>query len=81
MIILSGAPLAGLAARVRGQISVPIVDPIAAAVKQAEALARLAPGKATAGGFARPAPKPNFGLSPALGRLMARGDRRGVSGE
>ena len=70
VIILAGAPLAGLAARVRGQIPVPIIDPIAAVVKQAEALARLAPGKATSGGFARPAAKPNFGLSPALGRLM-----------
>jgi Asp/Glu/hydantoin racemase len=71
VIILAGAPLAGLAARVRDRIPVPIVDPIAAAVKQVETLARLSPAKATAGSFARPAPKPNFGLSPALGRLMA----------
>jgi allantoin racemase len=71
VVILAGAPLAGLAARVRTRIPVPIVDPIAAAVKQLETLVRLAPAKAKAGGFARPAPKPNFGLSPALGRLMA----------
>jgi allantoin racemase len=71
VVILAGAPLAGLASRVRTRIPVPIVDPIAAAVKQVETLVRLAPAKASAGGFARPAPKPNFGLSPALGRLMA----------
>jgi allantoin racemase len=74
VVILAGAPLAGLAARVRTRIPVPIVDPIAASVKQVETLARLAPAKAAAGGFARPAPKPNFGLSPALGRLMAGED-------
>jgi allantoin racemase len=74
VVILAGAPLAGLAARVRTRIPVPIVDPIAAAVKQLETLVRLAPAKAKAGGFARPAPKSNFGLSPALGRLMAGED-------
>ena len=71
VVIFAGAPLAGLADRVRTRIPVPIVDPIAAAVKQVEALAQLAPGKSTAGSFARPAHKPNFGLAPALGRLMA----------
>jgi allantoin racemase len=74
VVILAGAPLAGLAARARTRIPVPIVDPIAAAVKQVETLVRLAPAKPTAGGFARPAPKPNFGLSPALGRRMAGED-------
>ena len=74
VVILAGAPLAGLAARVRTRIPVPIVDPIAAAVKQVETLVRLAPTKAKAGGFARPARKPNSGLSSALGRLMAGED-------
>ena len=40
--ILAGAPLAGLASRARDLIPVPVIDPIAAAVKQAEALVALA---------------------------------------
>src|SRR5467141_1307041 len=38
VVILGGAPLAGLAEKVRDRISVPVVDQMAAAVKQAEAL-------------------------------------------
>ena len=77
VIILAGAPLAGLAAKVSARVPVPLVDPIAAAVKQAEALACLAPRKATAGGYARPAAKPNSGLPPTLARLMAHGKEPG----
>ena len=71
VVILAGAPLAGLAARVADRIPVPVVDGVAAAVKQAEALAALRPRKATAGTFRRPAPKPVTGVAPALERLMA----------
>lgn len=71
VVILAGAPLAGLAPRVADRIPVPLVDPIAAAVKQAEAVVSLAPRKARAGGFARPAPKPSAGLSPALAARIA----------
>jgi allantoin racemase len=74
VIILAGAPLAGLAARVRDRIPVPLVDQIAAAVKQAEAIVTLSPGIATAGTFRRPEPKSSSGLSPAL---AARFDHRG----
>ena len=68
VIILAGAPLAGLASRVKAKIPVPVVDQAAAAVKQAEALVALAPRKATAGTFRRPDPKPTVGLPDALGR-------------
>ena len=68
VIILAGAPLAGLAARVKAKIPVPAVDQAAAAIKQAEALVTLAPRKATAGTFRRPDPKPTVGLPDALGR-------------
>jgi Asp/Glu/hydantoin racemase len=64
--ILSGAPLAGLAYRIADRIPVPLVDPIGAAVKQAEALVALRPRKATAGTFRRPDAKPSTGLPPAL---------------
>ena len=53
-MILAGAPLAGLAARVRDRVSVPVVDQMAAAVKQAETLVTLGVRKATVGTFRRP---------------------------
>jgi allantoin racemase len=64
--ILAGAPLAGLANRARDLIHVPVVDPVAAAVKQAEALVALRTSKASVGSFRRPAPKATTGLSPRL---------------
>jgi allantoin racemase len=64
--ILTGAPLAGLATRARDLICVPVVDPVAAAVKQAEALIALRTIKATLSSFRRPAPKATTGLSPKL---------------
>jgi allantoin racemase len=62
VIILGGAPLAGLAAKVRERIPVPLVDPIQAAVKMAEALVAMRPRKATAGTFRRPDAKAATGL-------------------
>jgi Asp/Glu/hydantoin racemase len=67
VIILAGAPLAGLAGRIADRIPVPLIDPLAAAVSQAQTLARLKPRAARAGRFARPGPKPTQGLTPALG--------------
>lgn len=72
-LIFGGAPLAGLAQRSRDRIPVPIIDPVAAAVKQAEALVSLRPRKATAGSFRRPPAKATIGLAP---RLAARIERR-----
>lgn len=69
-VIFGGAPLAGLAARARDALAVPVVDPIAAAVKQAEALVTLRPKKATEGSFRRPASKPSSGLSEPLGDVL-----------
>ncbi len=70
VVILSGAPLSGLAARVAGRIPVPVIDPIAAAVRQAETLAVLKPRKAIAGTFRRPDPKPSTGLTEALAAVI-----------
>jgi allantoin racemase len=67
VIILAGAPLTGLAGRIADRVPVPVVDPLSAAVSQAQALARLKPRPARAGRFARPGPKPTEGLMPALG--------------
>jgi Asp/Glu/hydantoin racemase len=67
VVILAGAPLTGLAQRVADRVPVPLIDPLSAAVGQAQVLARLKPRPAAAGRFARPGPKPATGLSPALG--------------
>jgi allantoin racemase len=72
VVILAGAPLAGLAEKVKHRIPVPVVDQMAAAVKQAEALVSLQVRKATAGTFRRPAAKPTIGLSPALAERFGR---------
>jgi allantoin racemase len=74
VVILAGAPLAGLAARVRDRIPVPVVDQMAAAVKQAETLVTLGVRKATAGTFRRPDAKPTLGLSEALAARIERRD-------
>ena len=71
VVVLAGAPLAGLAARVRDRIEVPVIEGIAAAVRQAELLVSLNLRKATRGGFRRPESKPTIGLPPALTRLFA----------
>ena len=70
VIILAGAPLAGLARSLRGQLPVPVVDGVSSAVKHAESLVALAPGKAVRGSFAPPPSKPNRGLPDAIARLL-----------
>lgn len=76
VVILAGAPLAGLARAVAGQIPVPVVDGVSAGVAQAEALVRLAPGVALQGSSARPPLKDDAGLSPALRAALRREPRR-----
>jgi Asp/Glu/hydantoin racemase len=72
VVILAGAPLAGLAREIGASIPVPVVDGISAGVAQAELLVRLDSGTARRGSLAPPPLKPNAGLSPALSRLLAR---------
>ena len=74
VVIFAGAPLAGLAARVRDRVPVPVVDQMAAAVKQAEALATLGVRKASAGAFRRPDAKSTVGLPEALAARIERRD-------
>ncbi len=71
VIILAGAPLAGLARALRGQLPVPVVDGVSSAVRHAETLVALAPGKAVRGSFSAPPVKPNQGLPEAMRRLLA----------
>ncbi|MGJ7538502.1 MULTISPECIES: aspartate/glutamate racemase family protein [unclassified Variovorax] len=70
VIVLAGAPLAGLGRALHGRLPVPVVDGVSSAVRHAESLAALQPGKAIAGSFAPPPVKPNRGLPEALARLL-----------
>ncbi|MBA2963504.1 MULTISPECIES: aspartate/glutamate racemase family protein [Ramlibacter] len=70
VIVLAGAPLAGLARSVAGQIAVPVVDGVSSAIRHAESLVALQPGAATAGSYAMPPAKPHRGLPPALARRL-----------
>jgi allantoin racemase len=76
VVILSGAPLSGLADKVRDRIPVPVIDPISAAVRQAETLAVLKPRKAVAGTFRRPGPKPTTGLAEPLAAVIEHRERK-----
>ncbi|MEV8467661.1 aspartate/glutamate racemase family protein [Fluviibacterium sp. DFM31] len=72
VVILSGAPLAGMAATLRDEVPAVLLDPVQTAVLQAVTLARLCPKGASAGSFRRPPEKPSTGLSDALRRQIAR---------
>jgi Asp/Glu/hydantoin racemase len=61
VVILGGAGMAGLAARVAGSVAVPVLDCIEAAIREAEKLAGKS-GPAATGA----APAESTGLSPAL---------------
>jgi allantoin racemase len=74
VVILAGAPLAGLATKLRERVPVPLVDGIQAAVTMAEGLVRLNPRKATLGTFRRPGPKESKGLSDSLANVIAHRD-------
>jgi Asp/Glu/hydantoin racemase len=75
VIILAGAPLAGLARSLHGQLPVPVVDGVSSAVRHAETLAALKPGRAQRGSFALPPTKNNKGLPPAIAALLASRQR------
>lgn len=66
VVILGGAPLSGLARTIRERVPVPLVDPIQAAVKQAEALVALKARKPATGTFRRPPAKECTGVPEPL---------------
>ncbi len=75
VVILAGAPLAGLARDIGAEIPVPVVDGISAGVKQCELLVSLNGGTHRKGSFARPPQKTNAGLSADITRTLDRGFR------
>ena len=70
VLIFAGAPLSGMAARVADRIPVPVVEQVAAAVRQVETLVLMR------GGRRRSVPriaKPTIGLPRALASMIERG--------
>lgn len=76
VIVLAGAPLAGLARSLKDQLPVPVVDGVSSAVRHAETLFALQPGRARRGSFAPPPIKPHRGLSPAMAALFEANAQR-----
>jgi Asp/Glu/hydantoin racemase len=72
VVILGGAPLAGLAGEIQGEVGVPLVDPVAAAAAQAVALAALVPAGALARRAAKPPAKEAHGIDAGLAGRFAR---------
>ncbi len=66
VVILAGAPLAGLARELEGQIPVPVVDGISAGIRMTEAVVALKSGVHRGGSFAAPPVKRRQGLSENL---------------
>jgi Asp/Glu/hydantoin racemase len=67
VVILGGAGLTGLAAKLRPSVDVPLLDGLACAIALAEGLARQRPG----GPQRKPGPVESVGLSKALARQLA----------
>lgn len=70
VIILGGAPLAGLAPKIAPEVPAILVDPIVAAVSQAVILARMKPHAATANRANKPAAKTSKGLAVPLAKAI-----------
>jgi allantoin racemase len=71
VVILAGAPLAGLARELEGQIPVPVVDGISAGIRMTEAVVALNSGVHRQGAFAPPPAKRRRGLSENLDAALA----------
>jgi Asp/Glu/hydantoin racemase len=72
VVILGGAGLAGLAAKLASKVEVPLLDGVACAISTAEALAAQKPAKARTGQLSKAAPVESVGLTPALARMIGR---------
>lgn len=72
VIVLAGAPLAGLARSLAGRLPVPTVDGVSSAVRHAESMVQLRPNGARAGSYGPPPLKPNRDLPHAIARLLDR---------
>lgn len=72
-VVLCGAAMAGMPARIADRVRVPVLDGISAGIGMCEMLAKLRTTKARSGSLAHPGSRPSIGLSPALAALLAAG--------
>jgi allantoin racemase len=79
VVILAGAPLAGLARELKGQIPVPVVDGISAGIRMAEAMVGLESGPHRTGAFAPPPVKGRKGLSENLDAALSAAQNSAAS--
>jgi Asp/Glu/hydantoin racemase len=70
VIILGGAPLAGIAPQLAQRLEVPVLDGVRCGVRQAELLAGLGARKPSAGSFRHPGARRLAGVSPAVESLF-----------
>ncbi len=70
VIVLAGAPLAGLARSIADRLPVPVVDGVSSAVRHAQLLVAMQPKRALRGSFAAPPIKANQGLPEAIRVLL-----------
>lgn len=71
-VVMGGAALAGMAPRLQAQVPVPLLDGIACAVRQAEALVALALPRPRVGSYAAPTGRESTGLDAGLTALLRR---------
>lgn len=71
-VILGGAGLAGLAARVQPHLDIPVICSVEAGMQAVLAALRDPPVKPASGDLARPAPIASTGLAESLAALLAR---------
>lgn len=78
VLILAGAPIAGLASDIADEVPAILVDPIRAAVTQCIAQAWLSPHGARSGSLARPPAKDSIGLPEPLARWFGTSPANGA---
>lgn len=69
-IVLTGAVMAGVPARLQPQIDVPMFDGITTGVPLLEALVRMKPAKPRTGSYAPPVGRESVALSPSLAKHL-----------
>ncbi|MEC5385983.1 aspartate/glutamate racemase family protein [Uliginosibacterium sp. H3] len=74
VVVLAGAVMAGVPARLQAQVPVPLVEGVSCGVLQAELLHRLKPMKAKTGSLAALPARESVGLSDALVKRLSPSD-------
>ena len=72
-VLLTGAVMAGVPARLQPEIPVPLIDCIACGVRQAELLVHLSYPKPRAGSYAPPTDRELVNVDPAIAQRFSKG--------